>query len=175
MVIRRSRFVSRTRGARRETDWFSIAVTSSQVANSATLVSSLNAAALALRPFTIIRTHLQITATSDQSAASESYFAALGAAVVSDPAAAIGVTAVPTPETDRESDLFFLYQDILGDFSFGSNIGFIGNEMVQYSLDSKAMRKVSADEDVVFVVEGGTVIGEGSLISFSGRMLVKLH
>ena len=49
-----------------------------------TLITSLNASALALRPFTVVRTHLELYMRSDQSAAAEDQSCAFGACVVSD-------------------------------------------------------------------------------------------
>ena len=56
----------------------------------------LSAIGLALRPFTLIRVRGIFTIASDQSAATETQVGALGVAVVSEQAASIGVTAVPT-------------------------------------------------------------------------------
>ena len=74
-----------------------------------TVLFSLNAAALALRPFTIVRTRFLVSVVTDQVAADELVLGALGMAVVSDQAVAIGVTAVPTPITDMGSDLWFVH------------------------------------------------------------------
>ena len=130
-----------------------------------------------MRPFTIIRTHLELFGSSDQAAASESFAFAVGLAVVSEQAAAIGVTAVPTPITDMESDMFFLHKVVMGDFVFASGSGFqdtpIGSGI---SIDSKAMRKVNNDQNVVLVLEGAIAgFGEGCIGVVGGRMLVKLH
>jgi len=99
-----------TPGPRRDTLWFFIG---SSVVNltalGGTLLTSLNAAALSLRPFTVIRTHLSVHLRSDQFAASEEQAAGVGMAVVSDEASAIGVSAIPTPVTDAASDLWFVH------------------------------------------------------------------
>ncbi len=81
----------------RETLWVGIteSVTTLASANSAFLINSGNAALLALRPFTIVRTLGYFATRSDQTGASENYDAALGISVVSDQALAIGITAVP--------------------------------------------------------------------------------
>ncbi len=96
----------------RETVWFQVTETrtTSASANTATLVTTLNAAALAFRPFTVIRTHMTLFVSSDQTGAGENYDVGYGSCVVSDQAAAIGITAVPTPFTDLGSDLWFLHQ-----------------------------------------------------------------
>jgi len=158
---------------RRESLWLFLATTDVGVAAGvSTLILSLNAAALALRPFTIIRTRGTMFVHSDQAAASEIYGNALGAAVVSDQAQAIGVTAVPTPVTDRGSDLFFLYEQVYGKFEFGTAVGFDGDSGQLLHYDSKAMRKVDGDQDVIFSTE--TEIN-GCRVVHSGRMLIKLH
>ncbi len=67
---------------------------------------SLDAATLALRPFTILRERNFWFARSDVVTGGEEWGGAVGACVVSDQAVAIGVTAVPTPITDIDSDLW---------------------------------------------------------------------
>ena len=164
-VVRGSRTV-------RETLWLGIAPTNTNLAASAAaLVSSLNAAALALRPFTIVRTHLSWNVRTDQEAASEFYAAAVGIAVVSDQASTVGVTAVPTPVTDIDSDMFFLWDAMFGRFVISQ-----GTDGIFARVDSKAMRKVNGDQDIVFVIEDEAVIGtDGVNVTMMGRMLVKLH
>ncbi len=160
---------------KRETLW--IGFTPAQVTLAAaggTLMFSMNAAALALRPFTIVRTRLDAWLQSDQTAAAETFNAALGIAVVSDESVAIGVTAIPTPVTDVASDLWMLYEAMTG----SSGIGGAGQGLsgVHYGIDSKAMRKVQDGQDVVVVAESGVgTVGQGSLLTVSGRMLGKLH
>ena len=139
------------------------------------LISTLNAAALALWPFTIVRTHWEILVTSDQSVATESQIAGVGQAVVSDQAAAIGITAIPTPVTDLGSDLFFVHQSMLSNFLFKDATGFEADDGVHYSVDSKAMRRVNDSEDVVATFEVGGGSGGGATIITMGRMLLKLH
>ncbi len=93
-------------------------------ASTAVLVSVLDATELALRPFTIVRTHLTFSYHSDQQAASE--FVQIGASmsVVQKEASAIGITALPTPVTDMGSDSFFLFHMGMMAFEFGDATGF---------------------------------------------------
>ena len=73
------------RGKRRETSWLDIAVQSFNLGiSSSVLAASLTAAELAKRPFTVVRTHLEIFFASDQVAASEIYSAGVGICVVSE-------------------------------------------------------------------------------------------
>ncbi len=148
--------------------------TTLSAASTAALISTLNAAALALRPFTLVRTRGELWVRSDQTATSEDYAASLGMCVVSDQAAAIGVTAVPTPETDRGSDLFFLYESGQQAFTRFDATGTLGAEGLVKSFDSKAMRKVNIDQDIAVVIETASIsLGAQVMVSF--RMLVKLH
>ena len=178
MAIRTSRksgFIQRNGVMRRETVWFQFPFVNSTLAASATAViqTSLNAAALLLRPFTVVRTRMQLLVLSDQSAATEIFIGNYGMCVVSDQATAIGVSAVPTPATDQGSDLWFLIEAVINEFKL------IGTDVIAQSggskaIDSKAMRKVDIGQDIVTVAEAG--IGEsGCRVLTTGRMLVKLH
>ena len=162
-----------SRGARREISWLDLPFTSTGfVADSAAIMLSLTAFEKARRPFTIVRTYLEILFLSDQIAASESQLAALGICVISDQAEAIGITAVPTPLTDLASDYWLLHQVLVGDFTFVSAVGVDAQAGRRYTIDSKAMRKVSDDQDVVVVGEADA-ISEGCVITLAGRLLIK--
>ncbi len=142
---------------RRETLWIGgpdeVSVTA--VAASGTdLQSSLNAAALALAPFTVVRCRGLVFVKSDQEANTETPFGAFGLAVVSDQASAIGVTAIPTPITDQASDLWFMFQFVATAVQVVSAASVFKGGNV-YEFDSTAMRKVETGQDVVSVFENG--------------------
>ncbi len=172
----RSRFIrGAVRSERRKTLWLAVPHTLQILGASGTavLTLSLNAAALALRPFTVVRTRLKWLVESDQVAASENYVGNIGCAVVSDQAVGIGVTAVPTPATDLSSDKWFMIDQWEGSITFASGTG-VRENWGNKTLDSKAMRKVDQGEDLVLVVEAG-LGGSGCAIQVSGRQLIKLH
>ena len=160
---------------RRLTDWFDIpwTVTDLTSTSSAALIGTLNAAALAMRPFTIVRTRGTLAVYSNQVIASETARASLALAVVSDEASAVGITAVPTPELNKNSDLFFVYETGFQDFIF--NVNGAQTSAFFQKWDSKAMRKVNADQDVAVVIENSALSANGALVEVQGRMLVKLH
>ncbi len=139
-----------------------------------TLLATLNAGALLLRPFTIIRSRFTAFIRSDQAGASEDQELGLGMAVVSDTASAIGVTAVPTPITDMGSDLFFFYELLMSRFAFRSATGADAFSGLPYVFDSKAMRKVALGSDISITAEGGSS-NDGTVLTLGGRMLIKLH
>ena len=144
-------------------------------APTAVLALSLDSAFLALLPFTIIRVRGVMHARSDQVAATETYGWDLGFAVVSEQAVAVGVSAVPTPLTDKGSDLFFVYEQLFGrlEESTGAGTG-VPTETGRFKeFDSKAMRKVDEGQDMVVVMENELGTGVNAIVS--GRFLIKLH
>ena len=160
------------RSQRRLTQWFGSADISAPVslaAGAAVLDQSL---VFITEPITVIRTRGIITVSSDISTQSESPFGALGMAVVSEEALAIGVTAMPTPISNSSSDLFFLHQYFAAPQDSGSDIGF-ANISQTFAFDSKAMRKISPDENLVVTVENASgVHGLEFILQF--RTLIKL-
>ncbi len=174
-MARKSGFIRRNNVMRRETQWVSISIASTAIgsAGSATLIRQANAALLALRPFTIVRTRVALHMRSDQISAAENWGASYGFAVVSDQAAAIGVTAVPTPDTDRGSDLWWMYEEYHARFAFTTGVAYI-EQGFGWMADSKAMRKVEDGQTFVGVAETSSIDSSVVLID-SGRLLIKLH
>jgi len=174
---RKSGFIIRNGVKRRETLWIGDTATTPvglAGANTAVLINSLGALALALRPFTIVRTRGVVVVRTDQIAASEDVDLAYGQVVVSDQAVAIGITALPTPSTDSDSDLFFVYERLMNSFFFGTGVGFDGKMFVEREIDSRAMRKVEDGQDLVAVAETG-VSSSGVVFAQFSRTLIKVH
>ncbi len=173
-TARRSGLVFRGGRNRRESLWIGFVTSETSIATASTAVLAfvLNAAALAQRPFTVVRTRLFWYVRSDVVTGGEEYGGALGMCVVSDQAEAIGVTAVPTPVTDIGSDLFFVFEQQYGRFG-GTQVEEVGQRK---EIDSKAMRKVVEDESVILTLESGPGAVSASMVSvIGGRMLIKLH
>ncbi len=167
-MARKSGYIRRGGVMRRETFWLSGTGTFTTMGSAqSVLVTSLNAGALALRPFTIVRTRGWFHARSDQVAAVENWDCAYGIAVVSDQAVTVGITAVPTPTTDDGSDLWLSYERLAG-----ALIVTAGSDQIK-EIDSKAMRKVEDGQDIVDVIENPLATGV-SVFTYS-RTLIKLH
>ena len=174
-MARRFHNAVRRSGPRRETSWFDLPpVCSTVTGEGGTLLYSLSAAELELRPFTIVRTYLEVMIRSDQLIADEQQVAAIAGAVVSDQAAAIGITALPKAISNLSSDLFWFHQSMIGSFGLATAVGIV-NDGVHYSIDSKAMRKVDIGSDAVISWEIDTGCGSGVTLTAMGRLLVKLH
>ena len=172
---RKSGFIQRSGAMRRETQWFNLLEFNlTLAAGAATLISQLSATGLALRPFTVVRVRGVVGIRSDQEAASEDLTGAYGMCVVSDQAEAIGVTAIPTPITDSVSDLWFVYQYLIGRLQVTpAGTGPWWSDMT--IVDSKAMRKVEEGQQLVEVVENGVQSTDGIVIAGGVRQLIKLH
>ena len=156
----------------RQTVWFQFApITATLTAVGGTVYFTLNAAALALRPFTIVRSRFQAMIQSDQAGATEHQVGAVGLAVVSDEAATAGVASMPTPITEMASDLWFVHQLAMA-AEFQSTTG--GTPAGVFEIDSKAMRKVGIGQDIAVIAEFSSA-GSGFLLTLGGRMLVKTH
>jgi len=172
-----ARRISRTpfvRGKPRSNVWIGLGLARVTVAAATpTLLATLNAGALGLRPFTVVRTHLLFQVISDQVAASEIIQGALGMQVVTETAAAAGVASLPTPLTETDAD-FFVYQPWFNALTILSAVGFEEStgQGASWTVDSKSMRKVGTDDDVAVTIENRAL---GYDVSLEGRMLVKLH
>ena len=164
--------------SRRKTAWASspdVTALTNMAANTILLTGTANAALLALRPFTIVRVRGELWVQSDSVATTRVPFGALGFAVVSDTAAALGVTAVPAPIADEGSGLWFVYQYFLASRTLLTAVGFNGSEEFgRYSFDSKAMRKVDIGADIAVVMQNRAAVG-GMNFVLKYRLLVKLH
>ena len=164
----RSRFV---KGPKRKSLWLQfVPVGSTLTAPGGFIYFSLNSAALALRPFTIVRTRFIAMIRSDQTSVGEDQLGAMGIAVVSDQAVDIGITAVPTPLTDMGSSLWFTHEMLMNNGSKSADGGGGG----VFQVDSQAMRKVEVGQDLVVVGEQSTV-GQGFGLFLGGRILVKTN
>jgi len=168
------KFMVRSTVAKRKSLWLGFQPVSVSINTAtSTLLFSLSAAALALRPFTIIRSHFEVMVRSDQSAALEAQVTAIGLAVVSDQAVSVGVTAVPTPITELGSSLWFVHRLMFGE---SNSLIDLVKPQLNVAIDSKAMRKVEVGSDIVVVIENASVGGSGgAIILTSGRMLIKTN
>ena len=172
---RKSGVIVRGGVKRRQMLWIADVADANTVAlGTALLIKTLNAAALALRPFTIVRTRGRIFIATDQSASTEAQTANYGHIVVTEEATAIGVTAIPTPVTQSSSD-WHVFETIMAEMRIITAVSAleIGTSVV---IDSKAMRKVDFGEDLAMVVEtNATGVSEGVRFRDFAKVLVKLH
>ncbi len=164
------------RTQRRLTRWLSVSTFTNNTigVGGAALLTNLSAVGLAYRPFTIVRSRGVIFVASDQQAGSENYGISYGQIVITEVAEGVGITAVPTPIAEPESD-WFVFKQVLGRLVLSDATGiYEAGHMVEY--DSKAMRKVDVGDQVSSVVEvPATGISEGVLFRSFLRVLIKTN
>ncbi len=161
------------RGTRRATQWLAGAPVGNEVALAAA-TSVLDQVFAFGEDATIVRTRGRLWVASDQQVATEDASGAIGFSVVTDQAAAIGVTAVPKPVADQSSDNWFLWEPWATKFFFGSAVGFDAKGFSVIELDSKAQRKVDDGDNVAVVLQNNSSTA-GIVFHLQFRMLVKLH
>ena len=157
----------------RLTEWFSFAFASAATALPAStgiILTSLSAAGLAKRPFTVTRTVGTLWVMSDQNVAVEFPSGAVGRIVVSEKASTTGFTAVPDPVTEAPSDLWHMYRDWAVEGSASTNVG---RPLVRIDFDSRAQRKVADGDDLLTVIANASA-AQGVLFYYRARTLVKL-
>ena len=111
---------------------------------------------------TIRRTIGHLSISSDQEAALETPIAAMGMIVVSDAAAAIGITAIPGPLTDASDDGWFVWQSAV--VTQGANTS---RESRVFPFDSRGMRRIEQGFQVAVVLETGATFGSILQLSLS--------
>ena len=173
MARRSSRFI---RPVPRTKMWIGYGTAPQVLAGSTTtLFASYSAGALLLRPFTILRTLAEILFTSDQEAVDENTVGSLGEIVVTDTAAALGVTALPNPSSidgDPEAS-WYVWQALHNKFVIDTGSQINGAAGQRYTIDSKAMRKVGPDDDSATLIDIQSA--PGALVFMHGRQLIQLH
>ena len=172
MPFTRTTRIPQRAGPKRLTEWFGLTFQTDVIglpAGSFLIAASLDTSELPKRPFTITRTIGQLFISSDQAAANEWPFGALGGIVVSDKAIATGATAVPDPVTQVASDEWFLYQP----FAVAGAADAAFKKWEVFDFDSRGQRKVQDGEDVAMVIANSNAT-DGLFFVLSFRMLVKL-
>ena len=171
----KSGFVVRSGVRRRESLWIAGVWTENDFAlGFVALLTFLSAEALALRPFTIVRTRGLLYLGTDQVAGTENQAAIYGEIVVQDTAAAVGIGSVPTPLAEGGSD-FHVYEPIASRVSLVTAASMF-HDGVSKEIDSKAMRKVDLGQTLLSVVETApTGASEGVNFRSFSRTLIKLH
>ena len=161
------------RGPRRETEWGSVTTAAPIVVAAGTSVVLASFTGLQLEsivPATLVRVRGLLAVQSDQGAAFEDAMGAFGIYVPADPARIAGVASLLTPITDAFADNWQTWQ---GFMSTGQRTG---NAVAwnEYTIDSKAMRKIADGDSLVLIAENAHATA-GLQVAVQLRLLFKLH
>ncbi len=111
---------------------------------------------------------------SDQQAATENAFGALGMMIANDNAITAGAGSLLGPISNEDSDSWFVHQFWTAQILFQSGIGLHGSTLnYQMEFDSKGQRKISEGDGVAVLVENAGTSGAVAVLKF--RLLFKLH
>ncbi len=155
-------------GPRRLTEWSGVVDQAyiTVAAGTKVLIQSISFAEQA----TIIRNRGQFSVKSTQSAADAEIVGAVGFGIVSAEAFAAGVASIPGPLSQAEWGGWMVWRAFHTAFEFVSGVGVLLASK-EWEIDSKAMRKVGANEVLVTIAESQAVAFEISVLS---RTLIKL-
>ena len=73
--------------------------------------------------------------------------------------------------TDFASDMFYLHTVVMNDTQSATAASFVMRANQYQHIDSKAMRKVNDDQDVILTIEAGS--SGGFVVQTIGRFLIK--
>ncbi len=137
-------------------------------------VASGGATLVAFAPFeeavTLIRTRGVISIMPESVAADVQIAGAVGMGIVSAEARVAGVASIPEPFTDGDWGGWFVWRTFAMNVQFESAAG-TRLQQIDLEIDSKAMRKITPNENLVVVAESFT----GAFRLFTGtRHLIKL-
>ena len=100
---------------------------------------------------TVLRVVGGVQVASDQLASSESQIGAIGMCVVTDTAAALGITAIPDPVSDVGDDVWFFYQGFAQQVTVLTAVGIAGDLSTWYPFDQKAKRIIHSGQTIALV------------------------
>jgi len=149
VVVHRGRAA---RGDKRRTQWSGLADQAfiAVASAGATLISSISFEA----PGTIVRARGRISLFLQVFTGDLSVVGAFGVGLVSAEAAAIGITAIPHPFRDADAGLWMVHQTWAESFQTeGASPATQFLASWSFEIDSKAMRKVEPNTQMVFVAE----------------------
>jgi hypothetical protein len=119
---------------------------------------------------TIRRLRGLLAVHSDQNAATEYQVGALGIGIFNDTAIAAGIASLPDSVTDVDDDVWFSFTHIGQQIKVATAVGIDAQGVVQYDVDSKAMRKVPAGRSVAVIVANAHAVSAFN-VTFGVRFL----
>ena len=108
---------------------------------------------------------------SDQAVASEFQLGAVGMIVVSADALAVGITAIPSPGDDIDSDGWFVWVPLLSTIKAGTSETDLGYHTI---IDSKAQRVIHEGSVIAVVAENFSATA-GMQLSMNFRLLSRFR
>ncbi len=172
MANGRRRFVggARTRAPRRRSLWVGYADQSFIAVGAGLKVVISNFTLATLDSLTVIRNRGVLSVNSTAVAIDQNIVGAYGIGIVTQQAFAAGVASMPGPWTDSDWDGWMVLLPISFRYDITTDVGRLITT-VNTEIDSKAMRKMEANETLVAIAESQAIAFD---VSAPVRTLVKL-
>ncbi len=127
-----------------------------------------------IQGLTLIRVRGHVELVLRLAGASEGFTGAIGICLVTDDAFAIGITAMPTPVTDMEDDIWLYHRFFSVHAGAVTATAALARISESWEVDSKAMRKTPQGTTLAAVFEA-TEVGTSIIdVTFQSRLLDKL-
>ena len=142
------------RGARLRKTWCRVNFPAVGLTTTQAVLASCGVSELSAIDATVLRTRGDLLIAAIPDASTDSDVVGLGMAIVTDNARAAGGTSLPGPINDESSDVWFWHRYVPLDavsLTAGDPTAITLN--VRVEIDSKAMRKLVADQDAVLMAE----------------------
>ena len=150
--------------------WAGVCIPNTFISGNAKVLLALFVPLTGAFTLTIRRIRLSLMWSSDQAAATEEPDGAIGAAILSDTAIAVGVASLPDPITDIGDDIWMMYQGLNTKVVFSDATGVDSNAGRLYEIDSKAMRKIPEGMSLAFIC--ATASAQGARVQGQLRLYV---
>ena len=151
-------------GRRADYDWSGIGgfvIATQTTANQVQSIAGFTAAG------TVIRCRGEVLAVLDVGAANDRFVLGLGIIIATDAQIAAGGTAFPSPISVLDADwLWHGFVTLMSET--GTQSDDLGGQVGRLVIDSKAMRKVKANDNIVLVVDGVQLSGTPSVDIVAG-------
>ena len=120
---------------------------------------------------TILRLVGGLSVASDQASTTENLIGAVGCILVTDIAAAAGISSIPSPFTQGNDDGWFFHQV----FSSKGVVSLTGPSSIWYPIDSRAKRIMDGEGITLAVVGENAHASEGCEVLLQFRVLTQLR
>ena len=123
-------------------------------------------------PFTVMRTRGNVVLTMDTGAAGDAMAVGLGIIILKDSVVTAGAASMPGPSNVLDAEwVWHQWVPLLS--QTGTQSDDVGGQVARVEIDSKAMRKVKSNEQIVFVADAIIHAGTPTVdLVVGGRILV---
>ena len=157
-----------SRATRLSKTWFRSQIPNTTITETQGIVAAFTIAELTLNAdVTVLRTRGDLLVHAEPDAAADDAIVGFGVCVVSVAALGVGGTSVPGPLLDDGSDCWLWHRYVAFDAIVATaGVTTLGSLVERIEIDSKAMRRLAADQSIALIAESST--SEFGIIQVAG-------